>query len=226
LEAQEQQFSYCLAGKLEMRAILAIAAAGFLVGCANQESMSPSSSLEDGSTNGNLFTLSNTPATVTVNDHRAVELGVKFQSSVAGRITGIRFYKGPQNLGVHTAHLWTSAGALLASATFSGETGSGWQQVNFVTPVAIAANTVYVASYYAPLGLYSASGNYFANAHVSGVLTAPANVGSGGNGVYAYSATSKFPNGTYNATNYWVDVVLQLKLSGTAISTINALAGD
>jgi Domain of unknown function (DUF4082) len=209
-----------------MIAILAIATAGFLVGCANQVSMSPSRGLEDGSTNGNLFTLSNTPATVTVNDHGAVELGVKFQSSVAGRITGIRFYKGPQNLGVHTAHLWTCAGALLASATFSDETGSGWQQVNFATPVAIAANTVYVASYYAPLGLYSANGNYFANARVSGVLTAPANAGSGGNGVYAYSAMSKFPNSTYNATNYWVDVVLQLKLSGTAISTSGTLAAE
>jgi hypothetical protein len=114
----------------------------------------------------------------------------------------------------------------LASATFSGETGSGWQQVSFATPVAIAANTVYVASYYAPQGLYSANGNYFANAHVSGVLTAPANVGSGGNGVYAYSAMSKFPNDTYNATNYWVDVVLQLKPSGTATSTSGALAAE
>jgi hypothetical protein len=144
---------------------------------------------------------------VTVNDAGAVELGVKFQSSVAGKISAIRFYKGPKNLGVHTAHLWSSAGTLLGSATFTGETASGWQQVNFATPVAIAANTVYVASYFAPQGFYSADGNYFANAHVSGALTAPANAGAGGNGVYAYSAASKFPNSTFNATNYWVDVV-------------------
>ena len=68
--------------------------------------------------------------------------------------------------------------------------------------MAISANTLYVASYFAPQGFYSADGNYFANAHVSGTLTAPANAGAGGNGVYVYSATSKFPNSNFNATNY------------------------
>ena len=38
---------------------------------------------------------------------------------------------------------------------------------------------------------------------VSGDLTASAS----GNGVYAYGSTSIFPNSTYNAANYWVDVV-------------------
>jgi hypothetical protein len=65
-----------------------------------------------------------------------------------------------------------------------------------------------VASYFCPQGFYAADQNYFANAHVSGVLTAPASAGAGGNGVYTYSLTSKFPNGSFNASNYWVDVVL------------------
>ena len=39
---------------------------------------------------------------MTENDHSAVELGVRFSSDVGGTITGIRFYKGPQNTGVHT----------------------------------------------------------------------------------------------------------------------------
>ena len=137
----------------------------------------------------------------------AVELGVKFQSSVGGKITGIRFYKSPQNLGTHTAHLWTSTGTSLGTATFTGETVSGWQQANFATPVTVQANTVYVASYFAPQGCYSADANYFANPRVSGVLTALASAGAGGNGVYAYSAISKFPTSTFNGTNYWVDVV-------------------
>ena len=38
-------------------------------------------------------------------------------------------------------------GQLLASAPFTNETASGWQQVNFPAPVNIAANTTYVASY-------------------------------------------------------------------------------
>jgi hypothetical protein len=65
-----------------------------------------------------LFNLSDTPATVTVNDASAVELGVKFQSSVAGKVTAIRFYKGPQNLGPHVVNLWSATGTLLAQRHF------------------------------------------------------------------------------------------------------------
>ena len=48
----------------------------------------------------------------------SVELGFKFTSSVSGEITGIRFYKGPQNTGTHIGDLWSADGTLLASATF------------------------------------------------------------------------------------------------------------
>ena len=41
------------------------------------------------------------------NDGSAVELGVKFRSDVDGSVTGVRFYKGPQNTGTHVGHLWT-----------------------------------------------------------------------------------------------------------------------
>jgi N,N-dimethylformamidase beta subunit-like protein/uncharacterized protein DUF4082/Big-like domain-containing protein len=160
-----------------------------------------------GGTTTTLFSADSTPGTITVNDQSAVELGVRFQSSVDGKIVGIRFYKGPQNLGLHTAHLWSSTGSLLGTATFAGETASGWQQANFATPVIIQPNTVYVASYYAPQGFYSADSNYFAAAHVSGHLTALASTSTAGNGVYAYSAISTFPASTFGATNYWVDVV-------------------
>ena len=33
------------------------------------------------------------------------------------------------------------------SATFTNETGTGWQEVTFSNPVPISANTTYVASY-------------------------------------------------------------------------------
>ncbi|MCA1466256.1 DUF4082 domain-containing protein, partial [Bradyrhizobium sp. NBAIM18] len=77
-----------------------------------------------------------------------VEVGVKFTASVNGTITGLRFYKGSLNTGPHIADLWSSTGTLLATATFTNETASGWQQVNFSTPVAITAGTTYVASYH------------------------------------------------------------------------------
>ena len=120
----------------------------------------------------------------------AVELGVKFRSDIAGTITGIRFYKANANTGTHVGNLWSSTGTLLASATFTGETGSGWQQVNFATPVTISANTVYVASYHANNGHYSIDTNFFSTAGVDNPrLHALASGGSGGNGVIAMAPT-------------------------------------
>jgi hypothetical protein len=160
-----------------------------------------------GGTTATLFLPTQVPATVTVADPNAVNLGVKFVASSNGRITGIRFYKGSKNTGTHIGNLWTTSGTLLASATFTNETASGWQQVNFSTPVTITAGTTYVASYHTNTGEYSANGNYFANARVNGPLTAPSSASSGGNGVYVYGSSNAFPSSTYNSNNYWVDVV-------------------
>jgi len=160
-----------------------------------------------GSTSASLFSPGDTPSIVTVSDPQAVALGVKFQASTNGTIRGIRFYKGPQNTGTHIGALWSSTGKLLASATFTNETASGWQQVNFSSPVSITANITYIASYHTNQGEYSADANYFANSHTNGPLTAPSSSSSGGNGVYSYGSSNLFPNNTYNANNYWVDVV-------------------
>jgi len=138
----------------------------------------------------------------------AVELGVKFTSDTSGYITGIRFYKASTNTGTHVGHLWTSAGTLLAKATFTNETASGWQQVNFSSPVAITANTAYVASYHTSVGHYSDDQNYFATTGVNNPpLHALANGASGSNSLYAYGSASSFPNNGWNSSNYWVDVV-------------------
>ncbi|WP_051866481.1 ice-binding family protein, partial [Streptosporangium roseum] len=67
------------------------------------------------------------PAVPSQPDAQASTAGVKFKAATAGIITGIRFYKGPQNTGTHTGSLWTSDGQLLASAPFANETASGWQ---------------------------------------------------------------------------------------------------
>jgi hypothetical protein len=44
---------------------------------------------------------SSTPQTVTEPEASAVELGTTFSTDTTGVITGVRFYKGPQNTGVH-----------------------------------------------------------------------------------------------------------------------------
>ena len=114
-----------------------------------------------------------TPATIDEGGAQAVELGVKFTADTNGYITGLRFYKSAANTGTHVAHLWTSTGQLLATATFTSETSSGWQQVNFVSPVAITAGTTYVASYFAPNGHFSLNRNYFGSQITSGHIKLP-----------------------------------------------------
>ena len=150
------------------------------------------------------------PAVVDQGPDNPVQLGVKFYSDVGGAITGIRFYKSSANTGTHVGRLWSSTGTLLATTTFTSETASGWQQANFTTPVTISANTIYVASYHTNVGHYSYNPNYFSTNRDNSPLHAPLSGGSwGGNGVYAYGGSSTFPNQTYNANNYWVDVVFQ-----------------
>ena len=129
------------------------------------------------------------------------------RSDVGGQVTGIRFYKGSGNTGTHVGNLWTLTGTRLATVTFTNESATGWQQANFTTPVAITAGTVYVASYLAPNGRYSADGGYFTTGMDRAPLHALRDGDSGGNGVYAYGATSTFPEDSWDSANYWVDVV-------------------
>ena len=171
-----------------------------------------------------------TPVNPSDPDTGSVEVGVKFKADVNGQITGIRFYKGSANTGTHVGNLWTSSGTKLASVTFSSETASGWQQVSFASPVAITAGTVYVASYFAPAGHYAGDGAYFAASGVDNVpLHALQDGVSGGNGVYGYGATSTFPTNTFNAANYWVDVVFSTGSAPTvpgAPTNVTATAGN
>ena len=87
--------------------------------------------------------------------HERGQPGIKFTSSSNGWITGIRFYKGPNNTGTHVGSLWSSSGTLLGQVTFTNESTAGWEQAKFATPIAVTAGTTYVASYLAPGGEYA-----------------------------------------------------------------------
>ncbi len=153
------------------------------------------------------WTPSTVPAVPAANDNSATEVGLKFRVDVAGRVVGVRFYKGSGNGGTHIGRVWRSDGALLGQVTFAGESSTGWQQMNFATPVAVVPGTTYVVSYYAPKGRYAANAGYFSTAGVdNGVIHALANGVDGPNGVYRYGAGGGFPTSTFNAGNYWVDI--------------------
>ncbi|GAA3798937.1 hypothetical protein GCM10022226_17910 [Sphaerisporangium flaviroseum] len=154
-----------------------------------------------------LWSSATTPAVASHFDPNAVALGVKLRASGNGTVKGVRFYKGSLNTGTHVGSLWTSGGTLLASATFTGETASGWQQVNFASPVSVTANTTYVATVLTSSGYYSVTRPYFATQYTNSPLLALADGAEGGNGVYHYGAANEFPTSSYQATNYWVDVV-------------------
>jgi hypothetical protein len=158
--------------------------------------------------NTSIWPDSATPAIPSAVIGSPMELGVRFRSDIAGVVAGIRFYKGVLNTGTHTGSLWTSTGTLLATGTFTDETGSGWQTFLFPSPVAISANTTYVASYHSS-GVFSVDFGYFL-AH--GADNAPLHAlqfgVDGPNGVFSYSPGGQFPT-TGNGDNYWVDVVFQ-----------------
>lgn len=137
----------------------------------------------------------------------SVELGVKFKSSVAGYVKGIRFFSSNSPSGKYTGHLWTSSGTLMDSAVFNSVTASGWQEVLFAEPILIEADTIYVASYHTTGGHYAATPSGLASSIVTGTLTALGNGVSGVNGLYSYGNSPVFPSGSFNATNYWVDVL-------------------
>ena len=163
------------------------------------------------------------PGTVDGNDSGAVELGMKFRADIPGLVSGVRFYKSAANTGTHIGNLWTSTGTLLGSVTFTNETSSGWQQANFAAPIPIAANTTYIVSYHAPNGRYSINTNFFTSSEVNNPpLRALQNGVDGPNGVYRYGSTSGFPNLSWNASNYWVDVVFAEDDQPPAISNVSA----
>ncbi len=168
----------------------------------------------------------NTPGGSQTMDTGDYELGVKFRSSVAGWITGVRFYKPAGSTGTHTGRLWNSAGTLLASATFA-ETAIGWQEVSFASPVSIAANTTYIASYSWPGGYYPYQANAFTTGVTNGPLTALQNGVDGPNGVYN-DAPGAFPQ-SGNGASYFADVIFDtnapVDTTPPVISAVNAAPG-
>jgi hypothetical protein len=164
------------------------------------------------------------PSVADSGDTSAIEVGVKFTADYSGSITGIRFYKTTANTGTHTGSLWSTDGTRLAQATFTGETATGWQTATFATPVAVTAGTTYIASYYAPKGHYSVTTGSLASAVNNPPLHTVANATSA-NGVFAYAATSSFPNRSYQASNYWVDVLFAPPPPPGAVAGVTATAG-
>ncbi len=138
------------------------------------------------------------PANTAWPDGNPVQLGVRFTTSQAGSVTGIRFYKGAGDTGTHTASLWSATGTLLATANYTAETASGWQDVYFTTPVVIQPGVEYRASYHTTWSAYAVDPGALTNPVTNGALSTLANGG-------AYSYSTGFPDQAVSH-NYWVDI--------------------
>ena len=104
-------------------------------------------------------------------------------------------------------------GTLLATATFTNETATGWQEVTLRhARSTITADTTYVASYHAPRGNYASNVDYFAR----GRRRQPAAARAAPTARTAATASTRYgPSGTLPERrptareNYWVDVVFE-----------------
>lgn len=132
----------------------------------------------------------------------ATEVGMRFRATRAGLITGMRFYKGSLDTGVHVGHLWSNGGTLLAGARFENETESGWQQVEFAPPVTAEAGQSYVVSYQAPYGHFAGGAPRWAASSAGTNLLLPME-----EALYGYGPG--FPAQVRANAAYLVDVVFE-----------------
>ncbi|QEW23412.1 Cadherin domain protein (plasmid) [Paracoccaceae bacterium] len=164
---------------------------------------------ETGSGVFTLFGSGDTPAQTVTSDPTDYELGVRFSAAADGEVTALRYWRGTEDAtdtDTRTLNLWSATGTLLASAQVVSTAGQvGWQTATLAAPVQLDVDTVYVASYGTTQN-YAFSGNFFASGW-TGPDDMLAATGSGGNGVFYDGGTGLFPTLSYNASNYWVDVI-------------------
>jgi len=143
----------------------------------------------------------------------AFELGARVTPSRASSATGVRFWKvDAADVGPHIGRLWSTAGALLASAPFVNETASGWQAASFAAPVAVQAGVALVVSVNGTPGAhYALEANALARVRTIGDLTTPAIAGR-------YGSVSVAPT-LASPHDYFRDLVLGPNTGGLTVSS-------
>jgi hypothetical protein len=151
-------------------------------------------------------------------DNTNYELGLRFKARRKGKLTAIRYWRSPGDVGAHVGNIWTGSGALLASVAFVNESSSGWQQQTLPTALEIEADTPYVVSvncnWYFPDSLDGLAGPGVISGDLSSVV--------GNNGVFTTTVGS-FPTSSYRNGNYFRDVVF---VPTNAIVAENQNPGD
>ena len=173
-----------------------------------------------------------TPSDPNYNDSGSVNIGTRFKVNGAPFVRGVKFYKGVDNTGTHVAHLRKVGGTTdLASATFTSETSSGWQTVNFSSDVPLDASgslNSYVVWVSMPNGHYAYTASEFQYGSVGNPDEDVAYVPQGQSGVYNYTSddTAVPTNTSYD--NYYVTPIVgdsTASDNNSGVSASDATAG-
>ena len=149
------------------------------------------------------------PADTGVRRHLGAELGVKLVPQTDGFIKGVRFYKGTGNTGTHTGGFWSENGDLLAGGTFTARRRPAGRRWCSARRPGGRGDDLRRVVQRAERALRRTTTGRSPHPHVAAPLTAPRSTAPAGNGV-VYGPRASIPSESYNATNYYVDVLFDI----------------
>lgn len=159
-------------------------------------------------------------------DGNDYELGECWLANVDVTLTAVRVWAGAgeTNIVSRRAHIWTTGGALLATAVLPDDLPTGWSSYTLDTPVERPAGQRWVASYMTG-GNYGALVDALASSDVvssDGAVTcqSTANATPNGNGVFNTTPGSFPTTSPASRPFYGVDVVYDLGLGGNTAQVI------
>jgi len=164
-----------------------------------------------------------------------ISMGLIFKAAHPGNIKGVWIkvpaVAVPTVLGSGAGYqikLWASSGQLGPTLSTGQLTTTGWQRFNFSSPIAIAASTPYIISWFENPDLvsgnnqvyYPLTAGTFASDVVNGNLTAYSSANAAaigtfngqtiaGNGLYSYQSSGAMPFSSFNSSNYGIDPIYQ-----------------
>lgn len=154
---------------------------------------------------------SGAPSSDSAGDLLAVTLALRMQTSVAGKVVGVRFFRDLSDGGEHVGLLYAATDlsiqdvCLFHKNTAAAAGPGSWQSAYFRKTHHYAAGDRFV------VGVHFSAGNYWltpaglATAVVNANLTITAQGDGGDNGLFGYSTLQ--PVSTFNSSQYGVDVI-------------------
>jgi hypothetical protein len=217
-----KQVTFWSFGTATLGSMLTFAAALLLAGCGGDTKTAavapelavlpqkPAVALSKSSASQSIFA-NQTPVITDLSDGVSYELGLKFQATVDGRITAIRYWKAPSETPspcpgcervTHTGKIWAEDSSVPTTLTFRGfadETASGWQEAQLATPLNIQKNVTYIVSVETN-SHYVATNDALVTPLTNNHLIALAGV---------FGPRGQKPTQTYRNTHYFRDVVFE-----------------